>query len=186
MDKRRREQLEKRRSILQGEVERKEIKDRLSYLIPFLENAGFNYKIYYENEYLNWLYENVDVRKKDGYHGVHEDFQINIHDAEAKEFITLNYKDLKTESFSKEFLTLISEEENFVLCQLGGYPDIETSFQAFLEDSKKFLRIFGVWLVSAKKEWVIEYIFGQGVIRFIKLIDSKPTIYKVIKLVNDD
>ena len=185
MDKHRREQLQKRRALLQEKVKLKEIKDRLSYLTPYLENAGFDYKIYYENEYLIWLYENVDIRKKDGYRGVHEDFQIDVQDSEAKEQIKLNHKDVGTYLQSNEISSMINKDENVVLCQLGGDPDIEIPFSAFLENPGKFIGLADIWLVSTKKDWIIENTWGQNghpVIRFIKLIDSKPILNKVIYL----
>ena len=189
MDNRRREQLKKRRTLLQKKVELKEIKDRLSYLTPYLESAGFEYIIYYKNEYLIWLYENLDIRKKDGYRGVHEDFQINVQDAEAKEQTTINYKDVSSYLQSNEILSLINKDENFVLCQLGGDPDIEIPFNAFIENPGKFVTLRDSWLLSTKKDWIIENIWslkGQQVIRFIKLIDSKPILYEVINLEIDE
>ena len=91
MDKTKREELEKRRSEFQKELDLKKIRDRRSYTISFLENADYKYKIYYKFEFLNWLHLNVDIRKKDGYHGVHEDFQINVQDSEAKESPHMKY-----------------------------------------------------------------------------------------------
>ena len=186
MDKAKRKKLEKRRSEFQKELELKKIRDRRSYIISFLEHADFKYKIYYENEYLNWLYLNVDVRKKDGYHGVHEDFQLDVQDSEAKVSVVLKYGEISTNRFSKELLSLINRDDNFVHCQLGGDPDLETSVEPFLADPDKFLGGFGVWLVSTKKDWVIEYISGQEVIRIIRLTGSKPTLLKNIILENDD
>lgn len=186
MDKAKREELEKRRSEYQKELHLKKIRDRHSYIISFLETADYKYKVYYKSEFLNWLYLNVDIRKKDGYHGVHEDFQIDVQDSEAKESAHIKYSEISTNRFSKEILSFISRNDNFVHCQLGGDPDLETSVEAFLADLDKFLSVSGVWLVSTKKDWVIEYLSDQEVIRIIRLTGSKPILLKNIILENDD
>lgn len=185
MDKQRKEQLEKRRALLQKEVKFKELRERISSQIAFLEKSGYPYKVYYDHEYINWVDKNVEVRKKDGYHGMHGDFQIDVQDSEALETISISDNQLSTHKFSEAFLSIINQDTNVILCYLGGDPELEISVEAFLSDPKEFFSGFETWVITTNKNWIIEYIWEQRVIRFIKLNDSKPVLIKNI-IIRDD
>lgn len=180
MDKHRKERLEKRRAALQIELERKEMRGRVSSQIAFLENSGYAYGLYYESETLNWLYNNVSVRKKDGYHGLHEDFQIDVHDADAPETISIHDTGLLADALPAEFSSNLNEETRLIICYLGGDPELEIPVAAFFSDPDVFFSGFETWVITSDKNWIIEYLLEQQVIRCIKLNVKSPVLVKNI------
>jgi hypothetical protein len=81
MDKEKIEELKNRRKQLQEEVRLKEIQGRVKSQIAHLEKLGQPFTVYYEFENINWIHENVQVRTRDGYKGIHGDFQIDVDDS---------------------------------------------------------------------------------------------------------
>lgn len=176
MDKHKKERLKKRRLALQNELEQKELRQRVSSQIAFLENSGYAYSLYYESENLNWMVNNLSIRKKDGYHGLHDDIQIDINDAEAQETIFLSDVGLLADAMPVEFLSNLIEDKRLMICYLGGDPELEISAAAFISNPEVFFSGFETWIITSEKDWIIEYIREQNVIRFIKLSDAKPVL----------
>lgn len=174
------EQLRERRLKLQEEIRLKDLRERVAFEIAHLENMGQSYSIHYDFEHLNWIGSNVSVRKKDGYNGIWEDFQIDVDDSTASSVIKLSEEEINGDLFKKLIQTLISEDGALIVCYQGGAPELEISVKAFLNKPGVFLNRMEVWLLTTDKKWIIEYIADQGAIRFIHLEGSVPTLVKKI------
>ena len=184
MDKEKIEELKSKRLKLQEEVRLKDLRDRVKYQISHLDKLGESYFVFYKFENLNWINSNVSVRNRDNYRGVHGDFQINVEDSDAKISINLCENEINSEKFKKHFSSLISNECRLILCYQEGSPELEFSAEAFLNNPTVFLSRPETWILTTDKKWIIEYIWDQGVIRFIQLQESIPTL--VMKIIIEE
>lgn len=175
MDKSKIKELKEKRKLLQEEIRLKKLRDRISFKINYLEEHNFDYKIFYKYENINWIDQNIKTRKKDGYYGIHEDFQIDVDDKEGiNTKITTN--GLLSNHYVKDFFAQISNETTFIICVLGGDPEIEISKEAFLSDPSVFLSNFENWVLSSDKKYIIERILEQDCIRFIDISQPIPIL----------
>lgn len=177
------EELKSKRLKVQEEARLKEFMERVKSQINHLEKLGETFFVFYEFENLNWIELNVRVRARDGYNGIHGDFQIDVADSDAISSIDLSENDLKSEKFKETFSSLISNESRIVVCYQGGDPELEFSAKAFLDNPSIFFSRPETWILTTDKKWIVEYIWEQGVIRFVQLNDSKPTLVKKIRIV---
>jgi len=77
MDKEKIERLKKQRLLLQKEERLKTLRKRISLQLDYLDHQKYNYKIYYENQHLDWIGKNIPLRKRDGYNGLYH-YQIDV------------------------------------------------------------------------------------------------------------
>ena len=180
VDKHRKEQLKKRRIALQKELDRKQMRAAISSRIAFLERSGYAYSLYYESENLNWIVNNLSIRKKDGYKGLHDDFQVDVHDADAPEAVSINDVRFLADALPADFLSGRQDETYLAVCYLGGDPELEIPATAFFSDPEVFFSGFETWMITAEKDWMMEYIREQNVIRCIKLDGTRPVLAKNI------
>ena len=180
MDKEKTEDLKKRRQQLQEEVRLKGLRNRITFQLAYLDEIDQPYIIHYEHENLHWIYSNVRTRRKDGYFGIHGDFQIDVDDSTAMETVEMREEELNSGKFQQQFLALIPDTTNIVICYDGGDPELEISAKAFLSNPTKFISHPDTWIITADKHWIIEYIMDQEAIRFIQLEQSIPTLIKKI------
>ena len=134
--------------------------------------------MFYEFENLNWIDSNVRVRNRDGYSGIHGDFQIDVEDSSTLSSMSLKEEEINSKKFKEQFSSLISNESKLIVCYQGGDPELEFSDKAFLDNPTQFFSRPETWILTTDKKWIIEYIWEQGVIRFIKLHASIPTLVK--------
>jgi hypothetical protein len=180
MDKEKIEKLKERRRQLQEEMRLKKLRDRISSQIHHLENLGESYIVYYSFENLNWINSNVQVRKRDGYRGIHGDFQIDVDDSKVLNNFTMREEEINSHKFSELFLSFIPDHITLIVCYDVGDPELEISVNAFLSHPTEFLSHPETWIITFDKSMIIEYIWEQGVIRFIQLQNSIPTLVEKI------
>jgi len=180
MDKEKIEELKNRRKKLQEEVRLKEIRGRVKSQIAHLEKLGQAFTVYYEFENINWIYENVQLRTRDGYRGVHGDFQIDVDDSILQDNFRLGEEEIDSNKFRNHFTSLIPDDKSLVVCYEGGDPELEISVKAFLDSPSTYFSRPETWIITTDKTWIIEYIWDQGVIRFIQLQESTPSLIKKI------
>lgn len=180
MDSEKIEELKKRRQQLQEEVRLKGLRNRIPFKLDYLDEINQPYTIHYEHENLHWIYSNVRTRRKDGYFGIHGDFQIDVDDSTATETVEMRKEELNSGKFQEQFLKLIPDNRSVVICYDGGDPELEISAQSFLSNPTKFISHPDSWVMTSDKHWIIESILEQEVIRFIRLQQSTPTLIKKI------
>ncbi len=180
MDKEKTEEIKSKRLKQQEEVRLKELKRKVASQITHLEKLGESYFVYYSFENLNWIDSNVRVRQRDGYSGIHGDFQIDVEDSNTISSQNLNEDEINSEKFKEQFSLLISKRSKLIVCHQGGDPELEFSAKAFLDNPNEFFSRPETWILTTDKKWIIEYIWEQGVIRFIQLHESTPTLVKTI------
>lgn len=178
MDKEKREELKDRRRQLQEELRLRELNERVAPQLAHLEESGESYRLYYEFENLDWMASNVQVRKRDGYTGVYIDFQVDVDDSTAVSSLKMSIRDLDSDIFREKFSSLIPDTNSLIVCYEGGAPEQEISVKAFLSRPTLFFSRPETWIITTDKSWIIEYIWEQGVIRFIQLQQSTPTLVK--------
>jgi hypothetical protein len=180
MDKEKMEQLKAKKLLLQEEVRLKNLRGSIGSQIAHLEKTGHSYTVYYEAEHLNWIDSNVQVRKRDGYTGIHGDFQIDADDSKAISILKMKEVDIDSDEFKKEFLSLIPEDSMLNICYLSVVPELEIAVKAFLEKPTEFFSLPETWLLTTDKKWIVEYLWVQNKIRFIQLKGSTPTLIKTL------
>lgn len=180
MDKEKIEELKSKRLKLQEEVQLKDLRKRVASQISHLEKLGESYFVYYEFENLNWIDSNVRVRNRDGYRGIHGDFQIDVDDSNVISSCNISEEEINSEKFKEQFSSLISNASTLIVCHQGGDPELEVSVTAFLDNPNEFFSRPETWILTSDKKWIIEYIWDQGVIRFIQLQESTPILVKKI------
>lgn len=178
MDNKKIEKLKSKRLKLQEEVRFKDLRKRVSSQISHLDKLGESYFVFYESENLNWIESNVQVRKRDGYRGVHGDFQIDVNDSNVISLLSLSEEEINSDKFKEQFSSLISNVTTLIICHQGGDPEIEISAQAFLDSPNEFFSSPETWILTSDKKWIIEYIWDQCVIRFIQLVESTPILVR--------
>lgn len=170
------EALKSKRLKLQEEIRLKDFRKRVASQIAVLDQFGGSYFVYYEFEHLNWIASNVLVRKRDGYSGSHGDFQIDVDDTNAKQTINFREEELTTVKFKELISSSIPFESKIVVCYQGGAPELEISLTVFLENPSVFFSSPETWILTADKNWIIESIWEQEIIRLIQLEGSIPTL----------
>lgn len=183
MDKEKIEELKSKRLKLQDDIRLKDLKQRVASQISYLEKSGESYLVLNEFEHLNWIASNVHVRNRDGYNGIHGDFQVDVGDSKAISSITFSEGEIDSKKFEQLFLSLIPVTSTLIICYLSGDPELEISAKAFLGNPNEFFSRPETWILTKDKGWIIEYIWDQGVIRFIQLQESTPTLVMKIILV---
>lgn len=169
-------ELKSKRLKIQEEIRLKELKKRVESQISHLDKLGESYFVYYDFENLNWIDSNIRVRNRDGYNGMHGDFQIDIDDSTALLSFNLRSNEINSEKFNKHFSSIITEKLSLIICYQGGSPELEISTNAFLDNPIEYFSRPETWILTSDKKWVIEYIWEQNVIRFIQLQDSIPIL----------
>lgn len=184
MDDKKIEGLKNRREQLQEKVRLQENRDRIKSQISHLEHLNEPYKVYYQFENMNWIDSNIRVRIRDGYKGIHGDFQIDVNDSNALGSLSLNEVEINSDKFKELFTSLIPTNKKLIVCYQGGDPELEISTYAFLENPNEFFSSPETWILTTDKKWIVEYIWDQGVIRFINLEESTPTL--IIKIIIEE
>lgn len=176
MDLNRKEKLKQRLQLVKQKLAHKESLDSIYNELCYLEEKNYTYSVYVDNPYLNWLYNTVKTRKRDGYQGMYEDFQIDVNASETE--ISAHEKSIEAvfENHWDKVSSLIGTNSEVVLCQLGGAPDLLMPLAAFLSAPALFFNNLEHWAISSDKKWVIEFIHEQKALRFIKLQNSVPSL----------
>ena len=180
MDKEKIEELKSKRLKLQEGVRLEDLRRRVASQLSHLEKLGESYFLFNEFENLNWIDSNVRVRNRDGYGGIHGDFQIDVDDTKAISSLNISENEINSKKFKEQFSSLISTTSTLIVCYQGGDPELEISTKAFLDNPNEFFSRSETWILTTDKKWIIEYIWDQGVIRFIQLQESTPTLVKKI------
>lgn len=181
MDEEKLKKLKYRKLQLQEKLRLKKLRKRIASQIDHLEKIGQSYIVYSEFENLNWINLNVRVRKRDGYSGIHGDFQIDVDDTTVMDYIKMREEEINSEMFRKQFLSLIPDNSSLIICHQDGDPELEISVKAFLSHPTEFFSRPETWIITVDRNWIIEYIWSQGVIRFIQLQQSLPIlVHKII------
>lgn len=176
MDRKKIEYLKEKRILLQKEIRLKELRNRIAPELNYLEEHNFDFNVFYDFEYINWINDNVKVRNKDGYRGSHGDFQIDVDDLGVVATKIASENDLLTVKPIIEFFNRISNDTTLIICTLGGDPEVEISKEAFLSNPSIFLSSPDTWVLSADKTSIIENIWEQGVVRFIDITQHEPIL----------
>lgn len=174
------EELKSKRLQLQETVRLQNIRKRVATQISHLEIFGEPYAVYYKFEHLNWIDSNVRVRNRNGYNGIHGDFQIDVDDSTAISSYDISENEINSEKFKSQFSSIIPTDIRLIICYQGGDPELEISVNAFLNNPLEFFSRPETWILTNDKKWIIEYICDQHIIRFIQLQASTPTL--VIKI----
>jgi|GEM_PF-4457551 len=180
MDKEKIEELKSKRLKLQEGVRLEDLRKRVASQLSHLEKLGESYFLFNEFENLNWIDSNVRVRNRDGYGGIHGDFQIDVDDSNAINSLNISENEINSKKFKEQFSSLISTASTLIVCYQGGDPELEISTKAFLDNPIEFFSRSETWILTTDKKWIVEYIWDQGVIRFIQLQESTPTLVKKI------
>jgi hypothetical protein len=180
MDKEKIEELKAKRLKLQKEVRLKNLRKRVASQISHLNKLDESYFLYYEFENLNWIDLNIRVRNRDGYTGIHGDFQIDVDDSNAVNLFNISEVEINSKKFKELFSSIISTESTLIVCYQGGDPELEFSANAFLNNPTQFFSKPETWILTTDKKWIIEYIWDQRVIRFIQIKASTPTLVQKI------
>jgi hypothetical protein len=175
-----REKLKDKRRELQKSLKLKQQRGRVASQIAHLEKLGHSFTVYYKSENLNWIDSNVRVRKRDGYNGIYGDFQLDVNDSNAVSSLKIKEEEIDSYKFTEPFLSIIPTNNSLIVCYQGGDPELEISQKAFLSKPTIFFSSPETWVITTDKKYVIEYMWGQGVIRFIELQKSNPILVKKI------
>lgn len=177
-----RDQLKQKRSILLEKARLKKIEARIADQLNYLDRQDDPYKVYYEHEHLIWLALSTHTRKRDGYHGSHGDFQLDVDDASKKNASIYHENEFQSPKFNAEFTSILPDDLSVVVCYQGGDPEVEISLQAFLSNPLIFFSRMETWIISNDKNWIIEYLWDQPVIRIINLTGEKPILIKKLMI----
>ncbi len=180
MDKERLNELSEKRRRLQEEIKFKEKREEVANEIEYLEEMGEPFKLYYVAEHFNWIVQNVKTRKRDGYRGIHGDFQIDVVDREAISFAQI--EDSDSVQFSEITLAHIPKGEMLVVCHQSRSVEIEISVHAFLSKPSVFFSTPQTWGLAMNRRFMIEYLWEQGVIRLIKIDGSTPSLTHLFEI----
>lgn len=176
MDSNKVEYLKQKRILLQKEIRLKKIRDRINSELNYLQEHNFHFNVFYDFEYVNWINENIKVRNKNGYHGSHGDFQIDVNDIDAISTEKGKKDDFLAIKSITEFFNKISDDKMLIVCSLTGNPEFEISKSTFLSKPSIFLSSPENWVLTTDKKYIIESIWDQGVIRFIDITQVKPVL----------
>ncbi|PCI34733.1 MAG: hypothetical protein COB60_05950 [Flavobacteriaceae bacterium] len=184
MDKKKIEQLKKKRLLHKETIRLKTLSNRISSQLNYLDEQSFDYRIHYEHENLDWISTNVAMRKRDGYTGLY-DYQIDVDDNENCNSIYCNSDDSLIDKIREQFLIILSKESRLIVCYDGGDPEIEISVETLLSQPLKFFSKMETWILLKDKSWIIEYIREQEIVRFIQLQNKKIVLVKQIILMQE-
>ena len=180
MDQKKLEALQAKRLKLQEASRLKSLRAEVATEIAHLEILNHTYSIFYKGENFNWIQSNIKLRKRDGYMGIHEYFQIDVNDPNALNVFSIAEVNIDSEKFGELFSSIISKASSFVICYQSTLVELEISAKAFFEKPSVFLSSPETWVLNTDKKWIIEYIWVQGVIRVIQLQESIPTLNTII------
>jgi hypothetical protein len=113
---------------------------------------------------------------------MHDDFQIDVEDSKATRACSISENEIHSNKFSELFSSIIPDDTALIICHLGGDPELEISVKAFKNDPLTFFSKPETWIITSDKKWIIEYIWDQGVIRFIQLQMSTPILIQKINI----
>lgn len=181
MDEEKIKQLREKRAKLQKEVQLQRIRDRIGLELAYLESHNFDYEVFYDTSYLHWIHESLKVRKKDGYSGSHGDFQMDVQDSSALNIALKKEEAIFSHKSITAFFNRISNETKFIICSLGGDPELSVSKSAFLSNPSLFLSSPETWVLSGDKKTLIESVREQGVVRFMDISGPVPVLQVVCK-----
>lgn len=180
MEKSKTEHLKKKQRELQEKIKLKELCKPISESISFLESNNFEYKILYKGSNLNWINESLKIRKKDGYNGIHGDFQIDVNDSFKKNIThLLSENDFLNCEEIIAFIKQVPHDTNLIICSLTSSAEIEISRDTFLTQPSSFFPTPETWVIDNKKSILIENIWTQGIIRFINIENHENPILKL-------
>ncbi|MFB0939099.1 MAG: hypothetical protein QMB29_09200 [Urechidicola sp.] len=180
MDKEKINELKERQQQLKVEIQLKNLRNRIASQLNYLEQHNFNYKVFYSPQHLTWIESNVLIRKRDGYTGIHGDFQIDVNDIDCNDVINFTKNQFSTSQFSDEFSDILPTNSLLAICYDGGDPELEISLNAFLSNPLTFFNHPETWIITKDKSWIIEYVWDQEVIRLIQLQNPTPILKKKI------
>jgi hypothetical protein len=169
-------ELKRRKLQLQEEIRLKALRDRIAPLINHAQQGNHPYRVYYQHENLSWIRHHIPVRKRDGYLGMYDDFQIDVDDASVVEQLEIREHELMSTRFQTLFASISPVPTSLIFCYEGGDPELEVPVEAFLSNPQVFFSKPETWVLSSDKSWIIEYIWDQGVIRFIHIGGPKPRL----------
>jgi hypothetical protein len=184
MDKQKIENLREKRKLLQEEIRLKKIRDRITPQLKYLHEHDSIYKVHYESKHVNWINENLKVRTKDGYRGIHGDFQIDVNDNSCLSATITTEDELLTLKPVAKFLDDIPNDTTFIICSLGGDPELEISKETFISKPSIFFFNPENWIISTDRKFLIESIWEQSVIRFIDISQSMPILKVNVEIEN--
>ncbi len=179
MEKEKREELKNKQQKLREEFK---LKERIPEVISYLKEIQEPFVLYTKFENLNWVNSNVLIRKKDGYNGIHGDFQIDVDDSDAFSEFNIKEDEIDSDVFTEQFSSVIPNVGSLIVCHLGGDPELEISNKAFLSKPTIFFSRPETWVITTDKNWIIEYLWDQGVVRFIDIQNSPPVLIKKIRI----
>ena len=168
--------LEQKRILLQKKIRLKKICNRITSELNYLQEHNFHFNVFYDFEYVNWINENIKVRNKDGYHGSHGDFQIDVNDIDAISAEKGKEDDFLAIKSITKFFNKISDDKMLIVCSLSGNPEFEISKDTFLSKPSIFLSSPENWVLTKDRNYLIESIWDQGVIRFIDITQVEPVL----------
>lgn len=180
MDTNKREELKLRRLKLQEEVRLDQLRDKIRPQLTHLDHLQESYSINYDGQTITWIYENIPIRKLDGYKGIHEDFQVDVNDQTAKQTWVLQQEEIDTEAFASMCKQLLPAQSKLNVCYLGGSPELEINLSAFLKQPSIYLSSPETWIVTNDKKWIIEQIWEQNCIRIIEVENGVPILVSLI------
>ncbi|MGB0431862.1 MAG: hypothetical protein ACPGLV_15410 [Bacteroidia bacterium] len=178
MEKAKIERLKKKQLELQEKIRLEKLCETISDSIDYLNSNNFKHKLHYKNENLNWIVNNVKNRKKDGYNGIHGDFQIDVDNSSIKTVYHL----VSENDFLKikpiiNFINQIPNDSNLIVCSLTAAPELEITKNTFLTKPSAFFPTPETWIIDENKSILIENIWDQNIVRFINIeIIERPIL----------
>lgn len=182
MDISKRKELEEKRKALQAELKLQSLRNEIASQIAIAERLCQPYHVYFDAENFNWLITNVKIRRRDGYKGMHGDFQIDVDDTFSKESCSINEEQINTNVFKDFFTSFISLDASLLICYQNVRAELEISTLTFLSDPLQFFNNPETWIISKDKKWVVEYLWLQGIIRFIQIDGSTPKLMLMLEI----
>ena len=176
MDIDRIEFLKIKRDLFKRETQLKGRRNRIFTELNYLQKNNLHYNLYYDLENVNWINNNIKVRKKDGYRGIHGDFQIDVDDMEALHTEKGNEENCFQYKSILEFFNEISNDTMLIRCSLFGDTEIEITKYAFLSQPSLFFSEPDTWILSSDKKYIIERISNKEVVRFIDITKEEPIL----------
>ena len=182
MDKQKIENLREKRKLLQEEIRLKKIRDRIAPQLKYLHEHDSIYNVHYDSEHVNWINDKIKVRTKDGYSGIHGDFQIDVNDNSCLSATITTEDQILTVKPIAKFFNNIPNDTTLIICSIGGDPELEISKEIFLSKPSIFFFNPENWIISADRKFLIESIWEQGVIRFIDISQPLPVLLAIAEI----
>lgn len=167
MDKKKQQYLLKKRLKFQQEINLNKLRDKISFQIDYLKKNNYDFNLYYDNEYLIWLQNNLSFIKRENCSG-QLDYQINTNIFKPNDYLFSSDKEM-INIIRKQLPKVISINSLIIICYDGGYPEIEISLQTLLTSPKTFINGGETWLVAKNKSVVLEYICFRDTLSIFSL-----------------